>query len=68
MFAGKKSAQIREILISESAWEEMTCLFAPSLMDSNSFNLYKQAPALVDNILATLNITRVAPVFYDTAS
>ncbi|MBO2007400.1 hypothetical protein J4732_22785 [Serratia marcescens] len=25
---GKKSAQIREILISESAWEEMTCLFA----------------------------------------
>ncbi|WP_117096973.1 hypothetical protein, partial [Klebsiella pneumoniae] len=25
-------AQIREILISESAWEEMTCLFAPSLM------------------------------------
>ncbi|MQJ65157.1 curli production assembly/transport protein CsgE, partial [Escherichia coli] len=27
------SAQIREILISESAWEEMTCLFAPSLTD-----------------------------------
>ncbi|HGX5513946.1 TPA: hypothetical protein ACNE3A_004842, partial [Escherichia coli] len=27
----KKSAQIREILINESAWEEMTCLFAPSL-------------------------------------
>ncbi|RNP01276.1 hypothetical protein BL147_00000155, partial [Klebsiella pneumoniae] len=26
------SAQIREILISESAWEEMTCLFAPSLL------------------------------------
>ncbi|MFV2270635.1 hypothetical protein ACNIS8_27590, partial [Escherichia coli] len=25
------SAQIREILINESAWEEMTCLFAPSL-------------------------------------
>ncbi|MTZ12099.1 hypothetical protein GNE73_28000 [Klebsiella pneumoniae] len=33
MFAGKKSAQIREILISESAWEEMTCLFAPSLTE-----------------------------------
>jgi hypothetical protein len=32
LFAGKKSAQIREILISESAWEEMTCLFAPSLV------------------------------------
>ncbi|MCD9801521.1 sodium ion-translocating decarboxylase subunit beta, partial [Klebsiella pneumoniae] len=30
-----KSAQIREILISESAWEEMTCLFAPSLMQVN---------------------------------
>ena len=27
---GKKSAQIREILISESVWEEMTRLFAPS--------------------------------------
>ena len=36
MFAGKKSAQIREILISESAWEEMTCLFAPSLADRAS--------------------------------
>ncbi|MCF0535569.1 hypothetical protein L0F02_20205 [Klebsiella pneumoniae] len=23
---------MREILISESAWEEMTCLFAPSLI------------------------------------
>ncbi len=30
----EKSAQIREILISESAWEEMTCLFAPSLTHS----------------------------------
>ncbi|MEH3880352.1 hypothetical protein, partial [Enterobacter roggenkampii] len=28
-------AQIREILISESAWEEMTCLFAPSLAHSD---------------------------------
>ncbi|AUA52093.1 hypothetical protein CJP06_24825 [Klebsiella pneumoniae] len=36
MFAGKKSAQIREILISESAWEEMTCLFAPSLTQQAS--------------------------------
>ncbi|MDC7891147.1 hypothetical protein OIU12_18305, partial [Escherichia coli] len=27
------SAQIREILINESAWEEMTCLFAPSLTE-----------------------------------
>ncbi|MDZ1343994.1 hypothetical protein M2X39_18640, partial [Klebsiella pneumoniae] len=39
-FAGKKSAQIREILISESAWEEMTCLFAPSLsiLDKRGLN------------------------------
>ncbi len=37
MFAGKKSAQIREILISESAWEEMTCLFAPSLAQINGW-------------------------------
>ncbi len=36
----KKSAQIREILISESAWEEMTCLFAPSLGKPN-FTLSK---------------------------
>ncbi|EAC1361105.1 hypothetical protein FQJ20_18665 [Escherichia coli] len=42
MFAGKKSAQIREILISESAWEEMTCLFAPSLTHrwAKLINLY----------------------------
>ncbi|MDZ3120045.1 hypothetical protein M2B98_22940, partial [Klebsiella pneumoniae] len=33
-FAGKKSAQIREILINESAWEEMTCLFALSLISA----------------------------------
>ncbi|MFM3286911.1 hypothetical protein AB8Q84_21325, partial [Klebsiella quasivariicola] len=46
-FAGKKSAQIREILISESAWEEMTCLFAPSLAleyihMKNKFNIFIQ--------------------------
>ena len=39
MFAGKKSAQIREILISESAWEEMTCLFAPSLEELSSWTI-----------------------------
>ncbi|ATR12793.1 hypothetical protein CTI57_26760 (plasmid) [Klebsiella pneumoniae] len=42
MFAGKKSAQIREILISESAWEEMTCLFAPSLTISLSSKQYSR--------------------------
>ncbi|MDM2776460.1 hypothetical protein OGY18_04695, partial [Citrobacter sp. Cpo142] len=36
-----KSAQIREILISESAWEEMTCLFAPSLDEEIIFTLPK---------------------------
>ncbi|EFH2479767.1 hypothetical protein HH176_002956 [Escherichia coli] len=41
MFAGKKSAQIREILISESTWEEMTCLFAPSLRPGGVM-LFKQ--------------------------
>ncbi len=38
MFAGKKSAQIREILINESAWEEMTCLFALSLTKAVSLD------------------------------
>lgn len=31
------------------------------LMNSDSFNLYHQAPALVDNILATLPVIRVSP-------
>ncbi|ECM4445257.1 hypothetical protein RU51_24190 [Salmonella enterica subsp. enterica serovar Senftenberg] len=44
MFAGKKSAQIREILISESAWEEMTCLFAPSLAPIPSLHTEVQQP------------------------
>ncbi|MBT0594564.1 hypothetical protein KJK00_05670, partial [Klebsiella quasipneumoniae] len=43
-----KSAQIREILISESAWEEMTCLFAPSLaicsFNANRFFNFKTLP------------------------
>ncbi|MBL3241073.1 hypothetical protein ELP43_09170 [Klebsiella pneumoniae] len=45
MFAGKKSAQIREILISESAWEEMTCLFAPSLYDAGLTQLQQHFAA-----------------------
>ncbi len=44
MFAGKKSAQIREILISESAWEEMTCLFAPSLSENKKRQQNHQKP------------------------
>ncbi|HCQ7175416.1 TPA: acrEF/envCD operon transcriptional regulator [Enterobacter cloacae] len=31
------------------------------LMNNDSFNLYQQAPALVDNILATLPVMRVSP-------
>lgn len=38
------------------------------LISDGSFNLYQQAPALVDNILATLLITRVPPVVYPVAS
>ncbi len=45
MFAGKKSAQIREILISESAWEEMTCLFAPSLTQAGELLKLLELPA-----------------------
>lgn len=31
------------------------------LMNTDSFNLYQQAPALVDSILATLPLLRVSP-------
>ncbi|MEK8946782.1 hypothetical protein P2Q59_21975, partial [Escherichia coli] len=41
------SAQIREILISESAWEEMTCLFAPSLVEYVRLN-YESLMELLD--------------------
>ena len=54
MFAGKKSAQIREILISESAWEEMTCLFAPSLTNeqvNEITNLYPDTDSFMANLL-----------------
>lgn len=34
------------------------------LMNSDSFNLYQQAPALVDNILATLPGAQVSPAVY----
>ncbi|MCJ5007710.1 hypothetical protein R1O37_01845, partial [Klebsiella sp. 90403] len=38
------SAQIREILISESAWEEMTCLFAPSLANKYRYQYAQKSP------------------------
>ncbi|WP_205691628.1 flotillin domain-containing protein [Escherichia coli] len=59
MFAGKKSAQIREILISESAWEEMTCLFAPSLAEqalSAALSYRTQAP-LIDSLLNEIGVS-----------
>ncbi len=59
MFAGKKSAQIREILISESAWEEMTCLFAPSLsriIDTKKINSRVLTLAICAFIVITLTI------------
>nr|MDN1842727.1 hypothetical protein [Escherichia coli] len=52
VFAGKKSAQIREILINESAWEEMTCLFAPSLAGQH----------LLDHVDEMLDVAGIAPV------
>ena len=54
MFAGKKSAQIREILISESAWEEMTCLFAPSLK-FRKINSLESLEKLFDHLNYTLS-------------
>ncbi|MGT7933085.1 hypothetical protein ACRWW4_22700, partial [Escherichia coli] len=58
VFAGKKLAQIREILISESTWEEMTCLFAPSLRSlslTHSENLPLTIPFfLVQDLLPSL--------------
>ncbi len=60
MFAGKKSAQIREILISESAWEEMTCLFAPSLA-SGALVL---SPFLFYHAKTTLSLWRPLSGFY----
>ncbi|HBB3721419.1 TPA: hypothetical protein KAE33_005393, partial [Escherichia coli] len=48
VFAGKKSAQIREILINESAWEEMTCLFAPSLTQKHELKKEAAVQGLKD--------------------
>ena len=54
MFAGKKSAQIREILISESAWEEMTCLFAPSLAKGELVLLNDRLAVEIEEVYNTL--------------
>ncbi|MFM3397647.1 hypothetical protein AB8S57_24210 [Klebsiella pneumoniae] len=36
---------MREILISESAWEEMTCLFAPSLKNGARITISSKSPS-----------------------
>ncbi|MEG6443658.1 hypothetical protein QCN12_11220, partial [Enterobacter roggenkampii] len=57
-----KSAQIREILISESAWEEMTCLFAPSLewrREGNELVVNNPTPFYMNFQAVTLNGQKV---------
>uniref|UniRef100_UPI0007A5C48E hypothetical protein n=1 Tax=Escherichia coli TaxID=562 RepID=UPI0007A5C48E len=56
VFAGKKLAQIREILISESTWEEMTCLFAPSLEVSLIIHNSSSAFSISDEINMKITI------------
>lgn len=60
MFAGKKSAQIREILISESAWEEMTCLFAPSLEGSSQERTFSLS--IAENLIAKIQSETDIPI------
>ncbi|MEB2378235.1 hypothetical protein QMN16_24415, partial [Citrobacter freundii] len=66
------SAQIREILISESAWEEMTCLFAPSLVRiiRNTLCAYRPTKNYIRNLftpfitLHRIKITSPQHIFY----
>ncbi|MGU9720496.1 LuxR C-terminal-related transcriptional regulator, partial [Klebsiella pneumoniae] len=61
VFAGKKSAQIREILINESAWEEMTCLFALSLnLSPKTVNSYRYRMFSKLNIHGDVELTHLA--------
>ena len=64
MFAGKKSAQIREILISESAWEEMTCLFAPSLTVHSPLPISKYAVTIVVDDFITIFKPLIKKILY----
>ncbi len=68
MFAGKKSAQIREILISESAWEEMTCLFAPSLSVQGSAVSEKTKPSFMSRVFNKKKALKVAKVALPVAA
>ncbi|MDK8024884.1 hypothetical protein QP699_29585, partial [Klebsiella michiganensis] len=62
------SAQIREILISESAWEEMTCLFAPSLADFIICSPAPETPLLGRNASARiLQLTLLDAFFVSVA-
>ncbi|MCH4668145.1 hypothetical protein ML316_17110, partial [Escherichia coli] len=61
------SAQIREILISESAWEEMTCLFAPSLIINAARGKLLDEGALLQvieerNVFAALDVFSSEPL------
>ncbi|MDF3655439.1 hypothetical protein P3S47_23550 [Enterobacter hormaechei] len=53
---------MREILISESAWEEMTCLFAPSLetiidiINEESKNITNEAEFLIEKAGRIMNM------------
>ncbi|MDZ1947413.1 transcriptional regulator, partial [Klebsiella pneumoniae] len=65
-FAGKKSAQIREILINESAWEEMTCLFALSLIENSSnhgSDLMANKPEEGEKVSERLHVTFKIPIW-----
>ncbi len=62
MFAGKKSAQLREILISESAWEEMTCLFAPSLSRGTGAYTYDWTPETRYGSMKSVSLQRIQPL------
>ncbi|MDZ1993550.1 hypothetical protein M2611_27065, partial [Klebsiella pneumoniae] len=59
VFAGKKSAQIREILINESAWEEMTCLFALSQVVGGLVTFVAPPPVTGDSRSCRLPATRI---------
>ncbi|MEZ0498686.1 hypothetical protein AB9X86_01320, partial [Klebsiella pneumoniae] len=71
------SAQIREILISESAWEEMTCLFAPSLIFimsieesiketlNSGYMLYRVAPITEGEAAAFMDVLKQLLLFED---
>ncbi|WP_122984291.1 hypothetical protein, partial [Klebsiella pneumoniae] len=70
-----KSAQIREILISESAWEEMTCLFAPSIEKADkrertqiSMSFVKMKDVLFNVLAIGTVLAALVVIFYEVQS